>query len=110
MHPQNDGAGADHNAFLLDLGPDEDNNPYPGILDHAAAVVVTSDSVNMTCEACLSGKPVYRYDFRDEQGRIGLFHRVMDEGCYTRLLEPITASTFPKPASILMKLAVLLPS
>ena len=78
--------------------PDEDDNPYPGILDHAAAVVVTSDSVNMTCEACLSGKPVYRYDFRDEQGRIGLFHRIMDEGNYTRPLEPITASTFPGEA------------
>ena len=78
--------------------PDEDDNPYPGILEHAAAVVVTSDSVNMTCEACLSGKPVYRYDFREEQGRIGLFHRVMDEGGYTRPLEPITASTFPGEA------------
>ena len=75
--------------------PDEDDNPYPGILEHASAVVVTSDSVNMTSEACLSGKPVYRYDFRDEQGRIGLFHRIMDRGGYTNPLLPITPSSFP---------------
>ena len=78
--------------------PEDDENPYPGILDHAAAIVVTSDSVNMTCEACLSGKPVYRYDFREEQGRIGLFHRIMDKGDYTRPLEPISAATFPGEA------------
>ena len=94
VHPKDDGAGVNHNAILL-VGILMRTTTLPGILDHAAAVVVTSDSVNMTCEACLSGKPVYRYDFRDEQGRIGLFHRVMDEGGYTRPLEPITASTFP---------------
>ena len=78
--------------------PEDDENPYPGIMDHAAAIVVTSDSVNMTSEACLSGKPVYRYDFREEHGRIGLFHRIMDKGDYTRPLEPITPSTFPGSA------------
>ncbi len=82
--------------------PEDDDNPYPGILDHAAVVVVTSDSVNMTCEACLSGKPVYRYDFRDEQGRIGLFHRIMDRGGYTRPLEPINPSTFPGEAGLFL--------
>ena len=78
--------------------PEEDDNPYPGILAHASAVVVTSDSVNMTSEACLSGKPVFRYDFREEQGRIGLFHMIMDRGGYTKPLEPITPSTFPGSA------------
>ncbi len=71
-------------------------NPYPGILSHADAVIVTSDSVNMSCEACLSGKPVYRYDFKEEQGRIGLFHRIMTEAGYTSPLEPINVSDFPK--------------
>jgi len=75
--------------------PEEDDNPYPGILAHASAVVVTSDSVNMTSEACLSGKPVLRYNFREEQGRIGMFHMIMDRGGYTRPLEPINPSAFP---------------
>lgn len=78
--------------------PEEDENPYPGLLDLATVVVVTSDSVNMTSEACLSGKPVYRYDFRNEKGRIGMFHRIMDEGGYTKPLDPTTAALFPGKA------------
>ena len=38
----------------------------------------------MTCEACFTGKAVYSYDFRAETGRIALFHRIMQEGDYTR--------------------------
>ena len=71
------------------------DNPYPGILDAVDAVVVTSDSVNMTCEACSSGKPVYRYDFKQEKGRIGYFHQIMETAGFTKPLEPIDASTFP---------------
>ena len=73
----------------------QSENPYPGILDCVDAVVVTSDSVNMTCEACASGKPVYRYDFKQEKGRIGRFHQMMESAGFTRPLEPIDASTFP---------------
>ncbi len=70
-------------------------NPYPGILDVVDAVVVTSDSVNMTCEACTSGKPVYRYDFKQEKGRIGYFHHIMESAGFTKPLEPIDAAAFP---------------
>lgn len=70
-------------------------NPYPGILELADVIVVTSDSVNMTSEACFHGKPVYRYDFKQETGRIGLFHQIMEAGGYTHALEPINASEFP---------------
>lgn len=72
-------------------------NPYPGILGHADAVVVTSDSVNMTSEACRNGLPVYRYHFKDETGRIALFHAIMDEGGFTRPLEPFNVMEFPAP-------------
>ncbi|MCE2516933.1 MAG: mitochondrial fission ELM1 family protein [Alphaproteobacteria bacterium] len=73
-------------------------NPYPGILGHADALVVTSDSVNMTSEACLNGKPVYRYHFQEETGRIALFHAIMDEGGYTQPLEPFNVMDFPAPS------------
>ncbi len=73
-------------------------NPYPGILGFADAVVVTSDSVNMTSEACLSGKPVYRYNFRDESGRIGLFHKIMEKGGYVRPMGFISRTSFPGDA------------
>lgn len=35
------------------------DNPYPALLNIADALLVTADSVNMTGEACASGKPVY---------------------------------------------------
>ena len=69
-------------------------NPYPGILEWADLIVVTSDSVNMTCEACFTGKAVYSYDFREETGRIGLFHRIMQEGGYTRSAGILTPYNF----------------
>ena len=34
------------------------HNPYPGLLGLAKFVIVTSDSVNMTSEAALTGKPL----------------------------------------------------
>jgi mitochondrial fission protein ELM1 len=34
-------------------------NPYPHFLAHADLLVVTADSVNMTGEACATGRPVY---------------------------------------------------
>lgn len=74
----------------------EDDNPYPGILGRATAVVVTSDSVNMTSEACLSGKPVYSYNFREESGRIALFHKILKEGGYTRDSWDLQPYTFPE--------------
>lgn len=44
------------NIFLADI---ENNNPYLGMLGIADYVFVTDDSVNMVCEACVTGKPVY---------------------------------------------------
>lgn len=42
--------------FLADL---ENVNPYFGMLGAADIIFVTDDSVNMVCEACVTGKPVY---------------------------------------------------
>lgn len=43
-------------VFLTDL---ETLNPYFAMLGVADYVFVTDDSVNMVCEACVTGKPVY---------------------------------------------------
>lgn len=45
-------------AFLYRFGDDGDN-PYPGLLAWADAIVVTGDSVSMCSEACGTGKPVH---------------------------------------------------
>jgi mitochondrial fission protein ELM1 len=44
---------------LLWAGPDDGNNPYPGVLGWADRLVVTPDSVNMLSEACAVGCAVH---------------------------------------------------
>ena len=73
------------------------DNPYPGILGLADDVIVTSDSVNMTCEACFTGLPVYIANLREETGRIALFHKQMRSHGHTRLLGEV----FEEPPVIL---------
>jgi mitochondrial fission protein ELM1 len=52
-------SGAPERAFVWD-GTGE--NPYPQILAHAGAIVVTGDSVNMVGEAAATGAPVHVYE------------------------------------------------
>lgn len=47
-----------HVLYRWDSGKD---NPYLGMLGNADMVVVTGDSLSMSTEACVSGKPVYIY-------------------------------------------------
>jgi mitochondrial fission protein ELM1 len=61
----------------------EDENPYPGILGHAVAIVVTSDSVNMASEAAITGKPVLIAEWQTEKGRIEAFHKAMMKAGHT---------------------------
>lgn len=66
-------------------------NPYPGILGQADAIIVTSDSVNMTSEAALTGKPLLTATLQKEDGRIAAFHSRMNELGHTILLETALA-------------------
>lgn len=50
------------------------DNPYPGLLGLAEAVVVTQDSVNMTSEAATTGKPVYVFPLTRVGAKIRRFH------------------------------------
>jgi uncharacterized protein len=47
------------NAFVWN---GEGDNPYFGLLAHAEAILVTSESTNMALEAAATGKPVYVLD------------------------------------------------
>jgi len=60
------------------------DNPYLGFLGAADAIVVTSDSVNMTSEACSSGKGVYVADLLQPRGRIGTFQETLRQRGLTR--------------------------
>lgn len=74
----------------------KDKNPYPGILGIVEAVIVTSDSVNLTSEATITGKPVLIAKWQRETGRIGAFHDAMMGAGHTMPLDnslPIKAFT-----------------
>ena len=67
-------------------GDHKSDNPYPGILAVVDDVIVTSDSVNMVSEACLTGKPVYVAELQAETGRIAAFHQMMMTAGHTKWL------------------------
>ena len=64
----------------------EGANPYPQFLAHADLLVVTADSVNMTGEACATGKPVYVFFPERGSPKFQRFHRALSEAGMTRPL------------------------
>lgn len=59
-------------------------NPYPGLLAHADAILVTADSVNMTSEAASSGKPVHVMDVPGLAPKLARFHESLERHGATR--------------------------
>ena len=55
------------------------DNPYPDFLAHADALIVTADSVNMTGEACATGRPVYVFEPSGRFGQISPLSRDFEE-------------------------------
>ena len=53
-------------------------NPYPGILGLADAVLVTQDSVNMASEAASTGKPVHIFPLNRVSARLRAFHATLE--------------------------------
>lgn len=64
-------------------------NPYPGVLGLADYLIVTSDSVNMTSEAAITGKPLLTAEMVPETGRIATFHQMMRAGGHTAALSEV---------------------
>jgi len=52
----------------------EGENPYPRLLAHADAFLVTADSINMTGEPCATGKPVYVFEPEGGSRKFARFH------------------------------------
>jgi mitochondrial fission protein ELM1 len=59
---------------LLWTGPDDGNNPYPGVLGWADRLVVTPDSVNMLSEACAVGCAVHTFVSGNLPSKLARFH------------------------------------
>ena len=62
------------------------DNPYPQFLAHADALVVTADSVNMTGEACATGRPVYVFEPSGGSSKFRRFHEALRGWGATRAL------------------------
>ncbi|MGE0612272.1 MAG: mitochondrial fission ELM1 family protein [Hyphomicrobiales bacterium] len=61
-------------------------NPYPRFLASADAFVVTADSVNMTGEACATGKPVWVFEPEGGSPKFARFHEALRRYGATRAL------------------------
>ena len=81
-----DAATQDRPRLLWDgTGP----NPYPHFLAAADWLVVTADSVNMTGEACATGRPVYVFEPSRGSRKFRQFHQRLQGIGATRPLPPI---------------------
>ncbi len=62
-------------------------NPYEGWLGLADFIIVTSDSVNMATEACISGKPVFIAALPGGSAKFSRFHEALKRGGHARNFE-----------------------
>jgi mitochondrial fission protein ELM1 len=71
-------------------------NPYPGLLGHADAVLVTEDSVNMASEAATTGLPVHVLPLGGVAGKIARFHEALQRrGASRRFTGAIDRWSYP---------------
>jgi mitochondrial fission protein ELM1 len=76
------------------LGPEQGENPYPGLLAWADRIVCSPDSVNMISEACATHAPVFVFDPGRARGRVrGFLDGLLASG-RIRALDP-TLAPFP---------------
>ncbi len=84
-------------AFLWDM---QGENPYPSFLAHADFFLSPADSVNMTGEPCVTGKPVYVFYPDGGSAKFRRFHTSLERyGATRRLpLEPDRLEIWTYPA------------
>ena len=70
----------------------EGTNPYPHMLACADLLIVTADSVNMTGEACATGRPVYVFEPNGGSAKFNRFHEALRTYGATR---PLVGATLP---------------
>ena len=67
-------------------------NPYPAFLAHADGFVVTGDSVNMSGEPLVTGKPVWIFEPSGGSAKFARFHQALrDYGATRSLPETVTS-------------------
>ena len=64
----------------------EGDNPYPHFLAHADAFIAPADSINMTGEPCVTGRPVFVFNPGGGSPKFDRFHRALERYGATRPL------------------------
>jgi mitochondrial fission protein ELM1 len=62
----------------------EGENPYPLFLAHADAFIVPADSISMTGEACVTGRPIYVFHPDGGSAKFARFHEALAARGLTR--------------------------
>lgn len=88
---------ADGGRGFLWAGADDGPNPYPALLGAADRIVVTADSVNMSSEACASGRPVFVFADRPPRGKLARFHAALVAGGHARPMGEAPEAWTPTP-------------
>lgn len=70
-------------------------NPYSEFLAAADAFLVTADSVNMTGEACATGRPIFVFYPSGGRSKFRVFHRALQDYGATRTLDAATVAFEP---------------
>jgi len=97
---------ARHGGVIWSGAPgDLPDNPFHAMLGLADAVVVSDDSVTMTCEAALTGRPVHPLGLPDGSAKLRRFHAAMQTAGHTsplpqRFLAEATAPALNEAARI----------
>jgi mitochondrial fission protein ELM1 len=79
-------AGTSGAPRVIWRGPEDGENPYPHFLANADWFVVTADSVNMTGEACATGRPVYVFHPTGGSAKFNRFHEGLETAGFARPL------------------------
>ncbi len=78
-----------NNFFIFNY---KHQNPYPGILKLADAILVSSDSINMQTEVCITGKPIFLLKFREEKGKIAYFNNFLIKNNYVKNFDDLISN------------------
>jgi uncharacterized protein len=84
-------------------------NPYKFMLLNAEEIIVTTDSITMTCEACSKGKNVLLYDLPIKSKKFKKFYQELLEENYARSIFNLDKNFSPKTFKIMNELQRLLP-
>ena len=78
----------DHGVAFIDaMESTYDQGAYPGVLGLADFILVSEDSVNMTCEAVATGMPVYTVPLSGNAGKLSKFHKNLQNRGISRVFE-----------------------